>query len=123
MDTPPPLLMVLQSQSTTQPLSTTPVLNLSTMLLLSLLTLLLLSTMVVQFIMQLQFIMHPLLTTSPSLIITSPQSALLTTQKLGALKTPSTPPMRLSTLFSITTKECRLSIRTCSLIPRTVLTA
>merc|ERR1711887_95564 len=107
MAIPLPQHMVLQSQCITQPLYTTlalnqytmlqnlstMLLNLSTMLLLPP-TLLLLSTMVAQFTMLLQyimlwftmplFIMPQLLTMSLSLIITSPQSAPLTTPKLGA---------------------------------------
>merc|ERR1712061_684160 len=97
---PLPQHMVLQSLCTTPPLYTTLALNQSTMLLnlptMLLLPpiLLLLSTVVAQFTMLLQYTMllftmlqfttPQLLTMSLSPIITSPQSAPLTTPKLGA---------------------------------------
>merc|ERR1712106_1031026 len=116
MVTPPPQHMALLSLFTTQPLS---------------ITLLLLFTMGDQCIMlhlftmpytMLQFIMHLQLITSQSLIITNHQSAPLITPKHGVLKMLNTPLMRLSMLFSITTKVSRLFTRTCLLILRTVLT-
>merc|ERR1712106_304548 len=132
MVTPPPQHMALLSLFTTLPLSITLPqnlttnlhhiinLNLCTMQPLSI-TLLLLFTMGDPCIM-LQFIMHLQLITSQSLIITNHQSAPLITPKHGVLKMLNTPLMRLSMLFSITTKVSRLFTRTCLLILRTVLT-
>merc|ERR1712106_1089041 len=133
MVTPPPQLMALLSLFITLPLSITLPLklttnlnliisrNLCTMQLLSI-TLLLLSTTpyTTQYNMPL-FIMHLPLIMSQNLIITNHQSAPLITPKHGVLKMLNTQLMRLSMLFSITTKVSRLFTRMCSLILKTVL--
>merc|ERR1712106_709267 len=126
MVTPPPQLMALLSLFITLPLSITLPLKLTTNLNLiisrNLCTMLHLFTTpyTTQYNMPL-FIMHLPLIMSQNLIITNHQSAPLITPKHGVLKMLNTQLMRLSMLFSTTTRVSRLFTRMCSLILRTVL--